>query len=48
LPGDAELFGHVSDRPTVVDDPLDEETTTMQIQSSVSVGHEDLLGLWMT
>ncbi|CUR62054.1 hypothetical protein NOCA160002 [metagenome] len=33
---------------TVVDDPLDEQTTTMQIQTSVSVGHEDLLGERMT
>jgi hypothetical protein len=35
----------MSDRTTVVDDPLNEQTTAMQIQTSVSVGHEDLLDL---
>ena len=43
LTGDAELLGDVRDRPTVLDHPRDEQTTTMQIQTSVSVGHEDLL-----
>ena len=28
--------------------PLDEQTTAMQIQTRVSVGHEDLQGLWVT
>jgi hypothetical protein len=48
LTGDAELLGDMGNGPTVADDPLDEQTTTMQIQTSVSVGHEDLLGERMT
>ena len=43
LARDPELLRDMSDRTAVVDDPLNEQTTTMQIQTSVSVGHEDLL-----
>ena len=43
LTRDPELLGDVSDRPTIVDHARDEQTTTVQIQTSVSVGHEDLL-----
>jgi hypothetical protein len=30
-------------RAAVLDDPRDQQTTTMQIQTGISVGHEDLL-----
>ena len=43
LAGDTELFGDVSDRPTLIDHARNEQTTTMQIQTGISVGHEDLL-----
>jgi hypothetical protein len=43
LARDPELLRNVSDRTTVLDDPLNKQTTTMQIQTSVSVGREDLL-----
>jgi len=45
LPRNTELLGDVSDRATVPEDSLDEETTTMEVQTGVSVEHEDLLGL---
>lgn len=48
LARDTELFGDVRDGSAVVDHARDEQTTTMQIQPSVSVGREDLLGEWMT
>jgi hypothetical protein len=32
----------VSDRSAVLDHPRYEQTTTVQIETSVSVGHEDL------
>jgi hypothetical protein len=48
LARDAELFGDMGDRTAVGDDPLHEQTTAMDVQTSVSVGHEDLLGEWMT
>lgn len=48
LTRDAELLGHMSDRATITHDPLDQQTTTMNIQTGVSVGHEDLLGQWLT
>jgi hypothetical protein len=48
LSRDPEFFGDVSDRSAIGDDSGDEQTTTMKIQTSVSVGHEDLLGEWMT
>ena len=40
---DAELLGDVGDRPAVLEHPGDEQTTAMQIQTRVGVGHEDLL-----
>jgi hypothetical protein len=43
LPGDPQLLGDVSDRTAIVDHPSHQQTTTMQIQTSISVGHEDLL-----
>ena len=43
LPRNAELLGDMGDRPTLADDPSDQQTTAMQVQTSVSVGHEDLL-----
>ncbi len=48
LARDPELLRDVSHRTTVVEDPLHEQTTAMQIQTSVNVGHEDLLGQRMT
>jgi hypothetical protein len=38
----------MGNRTTLTEDPLNEQTTTMNIQTGVSVGHEDLLGLWLT
>jgi hypothetical protein len=38
----------MSDRAAVSDHPFNEQQTAMQIQTSVSVGHEDLLGQRMT
>ena len=46
LARDAKLLGDVSDWPAVFDDTLNEQTTA--VQTSVSVGHEDLLGERMT
>ena len=43
LARDAEFLSDVSDRPAVIDHAGDEQTTAVQIQTSVSVGHEDLL-----
>lgn len=43
LPRNSELFGDVSDRSAVVDHAGDKQTTAVQIQTSISVGHEDLL-----
>ena len=43
LPRDPELFGDMSHRTAITDYPLNEKTTAVQIQTSVSVGHEDLL-----
>jgi len=43
LARDAEFFGNVSDWPAIIDHPRDEQTTTVSVQTSVSVGHEDLL-----
>ncbi len=48
LPGDTELLGDVSDGSAMADYPINKQTTTVQIQTSVSVGHEDLLGQRMT
>ena len=48
LARDPEFFGDVSHRTTMDHDPLNEQTTAIQIQTSVSVGHEDLLGQRMT
>ncbi len=48
LTGDTDLLSNVSNRSAVADYPINKQTTTMQIQTSVSVGHEDLLGQWMT
>ena len=44
LARDAELLGHVSDRTAIIDHPRDEQTPTMNSQTSINVGHEDLLG----
>lgn len=38
-----ELFGDMSHRTTITDHPLNERTTAVQLQTSLSVGHEDLL-----
>jgi hypothetical protein len=43
LARDAELLGDVRDRAALLDHPGNEQTTAMEIQTSVSVGHEDLL-----
>ena len=43
LTGDAEFLGDMSHRPALVDDSRDKQTTAIQAQTSVSVGHEDLL-----
>ena len=43
LSRDTEFLGDVRDRPSLFDHPLYEQTTTVHIQTSVSVGHEDLL-----
>jgi hypothetical protein len=43
-----ELLSHVRDRATIIDYPGYEQTTTMNIQTGISVGHEDLLGQWLT
>jgi len=44
LTRDTELLGDMSDRTTTIDHPRDEQTTTMNSQTSINVGHEDLLG----
>lgn len=46
LPRHLELLRDVGDRATVIDHPRDEQTTTMNSQTSINVGHEDLLGEW--
>ncbi len=46
LARDTKFLGDVSDGSAVLDHARDKQTTTMQIQTSVSVGHEDLLGEW--
>jgi len=33
----------MGDRPALSEDALDEQTTAVQVQAGVSVGHEDLL-----
>jgi hypothetical protein len=43
LAGDTKLFRNVGDRSTVLDNPSYEQTATMQIETGISVGHEDLL-----
>jgi hypothetical protein len=43
LARDAEFLGDVGDRASVGDDPGHEQAPAVQVQSSVSVGHEDLL-----
>jgi hypothetical protein len=43
LPRDTQFLGDVRDGPPLVDNPLHEQTTTTHIQTSISVGHEDLL-----
>lgn len=43
LSRDTKFLGYMRDGPTVIDDPLNEQTATMQIQTGISVGHEDLL-----
>src|SRR5690606_17771756 len=48
LSGDPQLFGHVRNGPTVLDHARDQQTPTVQIQTGISVGHEDLLGKWAT
>lgn len=45
LARDSKLFGYVSDRSASADDSIDQKTTAMDRQTSVSVGHEGLLGL---
>ena len=43
LTGDTHRLGDVSDRPTLLADTLNNETTPMDIESGVTVSHEDLL-----
>jgi hypothetical protein len=43
LPGDPQLLGDVSDRAAIAKDTFDEQTTPVGVQTSISVGHEDLL-----
>ena len=43
LARDPELLGHVSDRATILDHPLNQQQPTMNVETSISVGHEDLL-----
>ena len=43
LTRDAKVLGDMRHRSTITDHPLNEQTTTMQIQTGISVGHEDLL-----
>ena len=43
LARDAQFLSDVSNRPVVLNHSRDEQTTTVQIQAGVSVGHEDLL-----
>jgi hypothetical protein len=43
LTRDTEFLGDVGHRATVLDHARDEQTTAVEIQTSVSVGHEDLL-----
>jgi len=38
-----QLLDDMRDRSAMGNDPLDQQTTTMNGQTSVSVGHEDLL-----
>ena len=42
LTRDPQLAGHVSDRPTMDPDPLDQQPPAVRRQTSVSVRHEDL------
>lgn len=48
LTRDAELLGDVGGWSAILDHSGDEQTTTVQVQASVSVGHEGLLGERMT
>jgi hypothetical protein len=43
LTRDPEFLGDVGNGTTMADHPLNEQTPTMQIQTSISVGHEGLL-----
>jgi hypothetical protein len=43
LARDPEFFRYVGDRSSVVEHALNQHTPAMEVQTSVSVGHEDLL-----
>jgi len=43
LPRDTQLLRNVRDRSPLSKHPFHEQTSTMHIQTSISVGHEDLL-----
>lgn len=45
LARNTQLLGDVGDRPAIPDNPINEQTTTVNGQASISVGHEDLLGV---
>jgi hypothetical protein len=45
LARDAQFGGDVSDGSAASKDPFDQQDTTMNGQTSISVGHEDLRGL---
>jgi len=44
LARDSELLSNVGDRPSLSYHSLNEQTSAMQVQTGISVGHEDLLG----
>lgn len=44
-PRDAHLLGHMTDRPTLVTHPINQDLATSNIQRRVTVNHEDLLCL---
>jgi len=42
LPGNTELFSHMSDRAMISQNTLDEQSPPANSQASINVGHEDL------
>ena len=43
LPGYTELLGDMGDRARLVDDASNKQSPAVQVQTGISVGHEDLL-----